>query len=135
MTKGTQYTQLIALDDHTCDGSEEDSVVNVTVHHDARLIGIKAYLMMNTTATDDYCLVEISDSGNFQAFTNDNSNTLLLVGSRFEIVTSGGANMYAESEVFGIDIPFLAGDRIFVNLIGTNTKIVDVHAILYWESV
>jgi hypothetical protein len=133
--KGQMYTQLMVINDHTLDSTEQDDIVNVTVHHDAILRAVKMIGSLTAAANNDYFVAELSDAGNFQGFSNDNMNTILILGSRFILITSGATNMHVETIKEDLDIKFIAGDRLFINAIGTNTKNLDLWAILYWEAI
>lgn len=127
-----QYTQLI-YDATACDGAEQDALTSITVHHDSYLVGIAFATRFSTNAANEYCLAELSRSGNFQGQTSDNPDTLAMICCDHSIVTSGGGNM-AGNTFIKTKIFFKAGERIYFNQFGTDAVGSQKAAVLYWES-
>ena len=129
-----EYTQYVTVYDHTVGASAEDDAVEViTVHHDAYLMGIELTGMMNFTAADDYYLIELSQSGNFQGWTNDNSDTIMVVMNRAEGTFANGMTSGARTITIRTKIFFRAGDKIYINVGGTPAKVVYAAAVLFWQ--
>lgn len=123
------YTQTIykAI---TCDGNDQDAETNVTVHHDATLKAIHYAVDPAFTTTADFCVIELSESGNYQADTSDNPDSLAVVMSS---IVGTAANSSKNGSIENLNIPFIAGDKIYINSRGTNTRVVKAMFILVWE--
>jgi len=135
MVKKSQfsYTQTLTVDQHTHDGTNEDAITSITVHHDGILVGIQYFCYLNASATDDFVLWEISKSGNMQGFVSDNPDTLAVLGVRQEVVTTGGGN----TSITGftpMTAAFRSGAKIYLNAQGTNLKVSSIVAILHWQA-
>lgn len=125
---GITYTQHMYVE-NLMTGADQDDVLNVTVHHDANLVGIHYSISPVLTTAGNICRVELSDSGNFQGQTPDNPNTIFMA----VFYAEGAQNIMANEWISNISIPFIAGDRIYVNCAGSDQKGVRISITLFWE--
>lgn len=128
-----QRTQSLVAIDHTLNGTYEDAVSEVEVQGNAYLRAIQMMTQYSCTAANDYVQAEVSRSGNNQIAVNNNTDSLAILSQK----TCGTFAQGMASEGSGIFIPmkmfFRKGDKIYLNLAGTNNLHCWVWAILFWE--
>lgn len=121
MSKDHMYTQTVAVVNHTGTAADEDAVTSVTVHQNAILIGVIGFVKETNAA--GYANIELSASGNYQLFTTDNPDTIM--GLHAVAATAQHQNS------IGLCIPFLAGDKIYIN-VNASAHVCDATFTLYW---
>ncbi|GAH30422.1 unnamed protein product [marine sediment metagenome] len=128
-----EYTQLIQVE-HACDGSQEDAVATITVHHDGYLMGIQMSSRMGFTTNGEHYVLELSKSGNFQAFDSGNPDTLCVHNTSFQLATQG-ATVTSVISSLRTKIFFRAGERIYLNAFGAASRTVNGSAVLFWRNL
>lgn len=98
----------------------QDAVQSILGVEDVFIIAINATLNWQTAAANDGGIVELSFSGNYQADTNDNSDSIMIMDTELRLLTSGGNQQSINSNISGIKIPWYAGDKLYVNVNGTD---------------
>lgn len=116
------------------DGADQDAITSITVHHDAYLMGISLECRCSLVANNDYFIIELSKSGNYQADENDNPDTLLVMAQHFSLVTDG-ASAVGRGKEFRTKIFFRAGERIYLNQNVTSGKTAVSFATFYWRNL
>lgn len=127
----TEYTQHIFATS-AGNGAAQDAIESVIVHHDAYLVGINMDVRCSLAANNDYYIVEVSSSGNYQAETSDQPNTMMVQAQHYSLATQGagavGKNSFVPTKLF-----FRAGDRIYINQSATSAKTTQIFVTLYWQ--
>lgn len=123
-TKGMTYTRLLTGMDASAE-TVLDALAQIIVPVDSFIIGIQGVAGTFGTADDNEATFEVSLSGNYAADTNDNADTLMVLRSTLDFLTSGKTQMnLACSTPAGMKVPVSSGERIYLNL----TKITSLTA-------
>ena len=128
-----EYTQLLTTT-HACDGTEEDAVATITVHHDGYLMGVHLASRMGYTTNGEYYNIELSKSGNYQADTSDNPDTLAVQCTSFQLATQGASIAWSLS-MFRTKIFFRSGEKIYLNCKGSDGRTINAYATLFWQDM
>jgi len=117
----------------TFDGTEQDNVAEITVDRDADLLGLFLNADYNATSTGDQMIIEISTNPNYQADSNGTVGQLAVMGNR-KVITTSGAHTTALNMAVVLPKPvrMLAGEKIYLNLKGTNTVGYNVRCLCYF---
>lgn len=130
-----QRTQLMTVMDHTCDGTDEDSVTSVAAVANSYLVGIQATVQMTMGAAGDRYVLEVSRSGNNQANAggHDHSDTIAIFSEKVNGTWAQGLTTVGQPfSLFGLKLYFRKGDRVFLNVAGENTRHIWIWVNLFW---
>lgn len=130
-----QRTQLLGIRSHTMDGTAQDAVKSVTVSRDSYLKGISLAVSAAISAVGELYNVEISKSGNCSTdAAAENSDTLVILSQHIQGGAAGAItnalNQFIPTKVF-----FRSGEKVYLNIEGTNGRDIDVFAVLFWEDL
>lgn len=114
-TKGMTYTRLLYGSDGGV-ATVMDALSQIIVPVDSFIIGIQGVAGTFGTADDNEATWEVSLSGNFQGDVNDNADTLMILRSTLDFLTSGKAQMNVVGNTpAGMRVPVSAGERVYLN--------------------
>lgn len=134
LPKGQTYVQTMAGTTVT-DGTDQDGVTSVTVHHDAFLVGFTFNMAYVAAVDNEKAKAELSQSANYQADSNDNADTLAILMVQYSLLTTGAINSIDRVTKENIRIPFFAGDRVHINQNGSTGLDLYAACTLHWEAM
>lgn len=108
------------------------NIASVIIPFDGWLVSASMSLLYETTTISHELFVELSFSGQFKGFNNDQMSTILVLCAGTFVVTSGGEVAVETSNQFGSiaspGIQVQAGDRIYLNQLATVSQVFNATA-------
>ena len=112
-------------------GGTENSVASFDVQFDGDIVAILGHLNPVFDANAESCNMEVSFLSSSTFSVNDARGSLFILGSRLDVITSGGSQGIANNAVSGVRIPVSAGERIHMHLNASAGVVSVAQAYLY----
>lgn len=114
-------------------GAVADGLSSLDVQFDGDIVAYYVSLETDANAHSDKAELEVSFLSSSMHTNNDARGVIAAIGMRFSALTSGSINSWATATLSGIQVPVVAGERIYLHvpMFSGSLTVANAKAILY----